>query len=253
MTIIAVIPARMASTRFPGKPLEKILGLSMIEHVRRRVEQCDAVDHVIVATCDQEIMDEVTRCGGRAVMTSDRHERCTERVAEAVARMDADIVINVQGDMPLVRPEMLKELLKPLQEDPSRLCADLMTSIMIQSEFTSVNVVKVVTNQQGDALYYSRHPIPFTRKAPASPPYGQKQFGVIAFKKSFLSTFTALTPTPLEIMESVDMLRAVEHGYPVRMVSTGFQVVGVDTREDMTHAEALMRQDPLFPTYSGHP
>ncbi|HAT50943.1 MAG: 3-deoxy-manno-octulosonate cytidylyltransferase [Nitrospirae bacterium] len=247
--ICAIIPARMASSRFPGKPLEKILGLSMIEHVRRRVGRCRMMDRVIVATCDQVIYDEVTRHGGQAVMTADTHVRCTERVEEAAQSMAVDIVVNVQGDMPLVRPEMLETLVAPLLADPELPCTDLMSPIRLESEFLSRNVVKVVCNRKGHALYYSRQPIPDPGigKAGFGAPF--KQLGVIAFRKKFLEHFVRLPATPLEISESVDMMRPVEHGFPVLMVSTDYPVTGVDTPQDLIQAETLMREDQLFPEY----
>ena len=250
MSIIAVIPARMVSSRFPGKPLHPILGLPMIEHVRRRTLLCSQISEVIVATCDQEIAEEVQCFGGKVAMTSDRHERSTGRVAEAAESLDAEIVINVQGDMPFVRPEMLADLVAPLIKEPNVLCADLMSPIQDESEFLSPNVVKVVVDNQSNALYYSREPIPSVRKAPpqaSMPRY--KQLGIVAFRRTFLQTFAKLPPTSLEVIESVDMLRVLGHGHRIRMVSTPFATIGVDTPEDLEHAIELMREDSLYPTY----
>ncbi|MBF0308627.1 MAG: 3-deoxy-manno-octulosonate cytidylyltransferase [Magnetococcales bacterium] len=255
MRIVAVIPARMASSRYPGKPLAPIRGLSMIEHVRRRTARCPALERVIVATCDQAIMEEVQRFGGEAVMTSDCHERCTDRVAEAVSRIPGlgmdDVVVNVQGDMPLVRPEMLTALVEPFFHDPALLCCDLVSPLRSEEEYHSAHVVKVVGNLAGNALYYSREAIPSLKKAPGSGLSGKnKQLGIIAFRRHFLETFSALSPTPLEALESVDMMRPVEHGYPVRLVVTPYATVGVDTPADLGRAEALMLQDDLFPLYA---
>ncbi len=163
-SIIAIIPARMASSRFPGKPLERICGLSMIEHVRRRVSLCDFLDEVIVATCDLEIAQEVKRYGGKAIMTSDRHESCVDRVAEAAQNVDAEIVINVQGDMPLVQPKVLGQLIAPLLKDDKLMFTDMMGPITNEKEMYSPNVVKVVFDRSGNALYYSREPIPSSKK-----------------------------------------------------------------------------------------
>lgn len=247
--ITAIIPARMASTRFPGKPLKKILGLSMVEHVRRRVQLCSGFDRVVVATCDQEIYEEVVGFGGSAVMTAATHVRCTERVAEAIQMMDADIVVNVQGDMPLVRPEMLQALIDPLLADPSLTCTDLMAPIRLKSEFYSPNVVKVVVNQRSDALYYSRQPIPVPDSTKEGFGVAFKQMGINAFRKDFLNQFVQLSPTPLEKAESVDMQRLLEHGFSVRMVVTEFPVIGVDTPEDLVNTENLMKSDSLYPKY----
>lgn len=250
MRIVAIIPARMASTRFPGKPLADILGLPMIEHVRRRVALCPLFTQVIVATCDREILDVVINNGGRAVMTADTHERCTDRIAEAAVAMDTDIVVNVQGDEPFVRPEMFEPLLPPFAHEIELPCSNLMTEIKDDEEFNSANVVKVVCDNNRNALYFSREPIPSVRKAGKLSFKRYKQLGIIAFRRDFLHCFAALSPTPLEMIESVDMLRAIEHGYKVRMVPSPFQVVGVDTAEDLERATALMKSDDLFSLYA---
>lgn len=250
MSIVAIIPARMASNRFPGKPLKPILGLSMIEHVRRRVTLCSFLDDVIVATCDREIVEEVERFGGKVVMTSDRHEGCIDRVAEAAQGLEAEIIINVQGDMPLVYPETLESLVTPLLQEANLLCTDMMGHIENDREFSNPNVVKVVVDISENALYYCREPIPSLKKAsPTSSIPKYKQFGINAFHREFLITFAGLPRTPLERIESVDMLRALEHGFKVRMVSSLYPVVGVDTLEDLEQAKKLMRKDPIFPCY----
>ncbi len=250
MSIVAIIPARMASSRFPGKPLKPILGLSMIEHVRRRVTLCSFLDNVIVATCDSEIAEEVESFGGKVVMTSDRHEACIDRVAEAAQGLEAEIIINVQGDMPLLHPKTLESLVSPLLQEADLLCTDMMGPIENDSEFNNPNVVKVVVDISENALYYSREPIPSFKKA--SPKFSipkNKQFGINAFRREFFITFAGLPRTRLERIESVDMLRALEHGFKVRMVSTLYPVVGVDTPEDLERVKKLMRKDPIFPSY----
>lgn len=249
LKVVAVIPARMASTRFPGKPLADILGLPMIEHVRRRVALSPLIQEVVVATCDREIFETVTTSGGQAVMTAPTHERCTDRVAEAMTAIAGDIVINVQGDEPLVHPDMFAPLLAPFQGEPELPCANLMSAIVSDEEFANPNVVKTVCDLKGNALYFSREPIPSVRKASGLAFQKYKQLGIIAFRRGFLQVFTNLAPTPLEAVESVDMLRAVEHGYQVRMVVTPFQVVGVDTPEDLERARTLMKHDELLRIY----
>lgn len=245
---VAIIPARMGSTRFPGKPLADICGMPMIEHVRMRTAMCPRIDEVYVATCDQEIFDVVTAAGGQAVMTADTHERCTDRIAEAAVNLDAEIVVNVQGDEPLINPDMLTQLLEPFDEDTSLPCTNLMAEIDNDRDFRSSDVVKTVTLPSGNALYFSREPIPSGSHCKEA--YRKfKQLGIIAFKSDFLQTFTHLPPTPLEKVESVDMLRAVEHGYPVRMVLTDGVSIGVDTQADLERAEGLMRQDTLAREY----
>src|SRR3990170_4458740 len=152
--IVAIIPARMASTRFPGKPLADLFGLPMIEHVRRRVALSPLISEVIVATCDNEIFEVVTQYGGRAVMTANTHVRCTDRIAEAALHIDGDVVVNVQGDEPLVRPEMFGPLIKPLINEPGLSCTNLMVEIDSNDEFNSSDVVKTVCDLNNNALYF---------------------------------------------------------------------------------------------------
>ena len=239
----------MAATRFPGKPLENILGLPMIEHVRRRVSLCEELDEVIVATCDQNIKEVVEQNGGSVVMTSDTHERCTDRIAEAAAAIDAEIIINVQGDEPLVMPEMMNEVTRPLLDNQELPCANLATRILNQAEFDNPNAPKVVVNLFGDLLYISREPIPSRKKANSDDYLILKQLGIIAFRSDFLQVFTKLEPTPLERTESVDILRAVEHGYQVKIVETKGRMIGVDVPGDIRFVEEVLSSDLLLKKY----
>jgi 3-deoxy-manno-octulosonate cytidylyltransferase (CMP-KDO synthetase) len=250
MKVMAVIPARLAATRFPDKPLFPILGLPMIEHVRRRVSLSPLLSDVIVATCDKKIFDVVSKNGGKAVMTSDRHERCTDRIAEASLGLTADVIVNVQGDEPLFSPSMIEELLAPLQEDPLLPCSNLMTRITDDEEFHSPHTVKVVVDRFNNLLYASREPIPSPKKTDTRDYVRWKQLGIIAFRSDFLQKFCRLPPTPLEEIESVDMNRALEHGYVVRMVPTTARMIGVDTPEQIREVEALLSKDPLFKNYT---
>ena len=249
MKVIAIVPARMAATRFPGKPLVDICGLPMIEHVRRRVALCTVIDEVIVATCDQEIVQVVQDFGGIAVMTANEHERCTDRVAEASISVNADIVINVQGDEPLVNPQMFYPLLEPFKEDPDTICTNLMAEIETDEDFQNSDVVKTVFDMKQNALYFSREAIPSLQKAGSSAFKKFKQLGVIAFRQKFLQQFAKLPPTPLEVIESVDMMRAIEHGFSVRMVESYFDSFGVDRPKDLKRVAALMKKDALFGQY----
>jgi len=249
MKVAAVIPARMASTRFPGKPLADILGLPMIEHVRRRVALSGLFNTVAVATCDDQIMESVQSRGGKAVWTSAAHERCTDRVAEASASLDADVIVNVQGDEPLVRPEMLELVVKPLLSNPDLLCTNLMSEIIREDELNDWNAVKTVFDKSFNALYFSRSPIPNLRQRSTKRVLSHKQLGIIAFRKDFLLRFAALPPTPLEIAESVDMLRAVEHGFKVRMVLGSYESIGVDIPGQLNQVTEIMKRDDLFPRY----
>lgn len=249
MKSVAIIPARMAATRFPGKPLANILGLPLIEHVRRRVMRCELLDDVIVATCDEEIRDAVEAAGGKAVMTADTHERCTDRIAEAAVNLDADVIVNVQGDEPLVMPYMIAEAVKPFQDDPDLPAVNLVTPIVDDQEFNDPNAPKVVVNLAGDLMYISREPIPSVKKASSTNFRKLKQLGLIAFRNDFLQTFTRLSPTPLEEIESVDMNRAVEHGYRVKIVETRGLMIGVDLPMDIARVEKAMETDVLVKEY----
>ena len=249
MSIVAIIPARMASSRFPGKPLATILGLSMIEHVRRRVTLCEILDDVIVATCDKEILNEVEGFDGKVMMTSDTHETCIDRVGEIAMKIQADIIINIQGDMPLVDPNSLKELVKPLLQNKKINYADLMTPIIDNKEINDLNVVKVVSSLSGNALYYTREAIPSVFKKNNHREIYFKQLGINAFRKKSLIKFLSLKRSPLEKTESIDMLRLLENDLRVKMVRANLASVGVDTKEDLEIATKLMKQDATFFKY----
>ncbi len=253
LNTIAVIPARMGSSRFPGKPLAPILGIPMIGHVWKRVALALGEDKTFVATCDREIFDYIESVGGRAVMTGDHHERCTDRTAEALHAIEAglgpvDVVVMVQGDEPLVTPGMIEASVAPLAGDASVMVVNLMGELGSVREFEDPNEVKVVVDANSDALYFSREPIPSRKKGADTVPM-RKQVCIIPFRRDFLLAFNAMEPTPLEVVESVDMLRLLEHGHKVRMVPTSDPNIGVDTPADLAVAEALMARDPVFASY----
>tara|TARA_Y100000768_G_scaffold386743_1_gene375906 strand:- start:1768 stop:2529 length:762 start_codon:yes stop_codon:yes gene_type:complete len=248
MKITAIIPARMASSRLPGKPLKKINGLSMIEHVRRRVLLCNSISNVIVATCDLEIVDEVRLNNGNAMMTSASHESCVDRVEEVAKNIDTDIIINVQGDMPFVSPSSLEQLIQPMLENETVDYTDMISPIIDHDEIHNNNVVKVVKSIESNSIYYSRLPIPFPLRARNDNVY-YKQLGINSFRKKALKRFTDLERTPLEITESIDMLRLIENSQIIRVVEIDEKTVGVDTPEDLRRAINLMSKDELFPKY----
>jgi 3-deoxy-manno-octulosonate cytidylyltransferase (CMP-KDO synthetase) len=249
MRIIAVIPARMAASRFPGKPLAMIRGRTMIEHVYRRTKLCRALDDVLVATCDAEIAERVEGWGGRVVMTSASHERASDRVAEAARQVSGDIVVMVQGDEPLILPEMIDLAVAPLLASGDVECANLVSPISREEEFLDPNTIKVVMDRNGNALYFSREPIPTRTRMPFGDLVVFKQVCVIPFTLRFLFRFTELEPTPLERAESIDMLRALEHGHRVRLVRTDHQTQSVDTPDDLRRVEGLMTRDTLGGAY----
>lgn len=245
MNILALIPARMGSSRFPGKPMAPINGKPMIGHVYERVARSPLLLHTAVATCDKEISDYITSIGGRAVMTADTYERASDRCAEALLTLEKehgiryDIVVMVQGDEPMTHPDMIGEAIQPMLDDPSVLVVNLLGQIKDEAEFEDRNCIKVVCDKQLNALYFSREPIPTRCKIGTVPML--KQVCIIPFKRDYLLQYTALEPTPLEIAESVDMMRVLEHGMQVRMAPTRFNTQAVDTPDDLKRVEALIQ------------
>ncbi len=253
MRIVGIIPARMESSRFPGKPMKELLGMPMIGHVLRRSELSKSMDAVYVATCNQEIFDYVESIGGKALMTKNTHERCTERTEEALTILEArgeayDIVVMIQGDEPMIAPEMIDEVIEPFLHDPSILAANLLGRIESESEFLSPNSIKVVVNNKNDALYFSRNPIPSLAKYKGEADFF-KQVCVIPFRASFLHKFVQWPESTLEKIESVDMLRILENGENVRMVPTRFNTHAVDTEADLAHVASLLKTDGLVSRY----
>lgn len=249
MRIAAVIPARMGSTRYPGKPLCDIGGLPMIEHVYRRTRMSEHVDTTVVATPDEEIFDATVRFGGEAVMTG-QHTRCTSRVAEAAADLEADVVVVMQGDEPLIRPEMIDAALEPMRVDPSVDCVNLASPIDDDAVFEDPNTVKVVVDRTGRALYFSREPIPNLHDVEFDEATVYEQVCAMPFRAEFLQRFVELPETPLERAESIDMLRLLEHGHDVHVVETSADTHAVDTPADHERVEEMMADDDLFTEYA---
>jgi 3-deoxy-manno-octulosonate cytidylyltransferase (CMP-KDO synthetase) len=249
MKTIAVIPARMGSTRFPGKPIAQLLGRSMLEHVYKRVALSPALDATYIATCDEEIRLAAENFGANVIMTADTHERASDRVAEAIADIDAELIVMVQGDEPMTHPDMIDTAVAPFQHDPQLSCVNLARKIDNETDFLDTNTIKVVMNQQGDAIYMSRQPIPTMAKSGFTQTTAYKQVCIIPFRRTMLLEYTDLPPTPLEQLESVDMLRLIEHGYRVKMVNTAFNTQAVDTEADLTRVAKLMETDPLLTNY----
>lgn len=239
---VAVIPARYESSRFPGKALATIAGRPMIEHVYRRASASRSVAAVLVATDDRRIADAVRAFGGEVRMTRETHRSGTERLAEVAASLDCDLVVNVQGDEPLVTPEMIDEAIAPLAADASLPMGTLRRAIDDPAELASPHVVKVVVDSHDRALYFSRAPIPARRDAgvPAIRPF--KHIGLYVYRRDFLITLAALPPTPLERTEMLEQLRALEHGYRVAAVETEYDTIGVDTPEDLARVRELVER-----------
>lgn len=252
--IIGIIPARMGSSRFPGKPLAKINGIPMVGHVYFRSKMSKLLDEVYVATCNKEIKEYILSIGGNAIMTSDKHKRASDRIAEAMLKIEnqtktkADIVVMIQGDEPMILPEMIDEAVKPLVENKDVFVSNLMAPLKNKKEHMDPNEVKVVVDKNNFALYFSREAIPSDKKE-SNKGNMFKQVCIIPFKRDFLIKFNELEPTPLEIIESVDMLRVLEHGYKVKMVLTNFDTYSVDTKEDLFHVESLLKKNNIPMVY----
>ena len=243
------IPARMGSSRFPGKPLKKILGKSMIEHVYRRSMLAKNIDNVFVATCDTEIMDTVRKFGGNSYMTDKDIMRPGLRVASACEQInmnDDDIVVVVQGDEPLLHPEMIDIAVKPLIEDKNIQLLTLIANAN-ETEWNDKNEVKVTIDKNDDILMMSRSPIPSNYWDIVGPRY--KQVAIMPFRKKFLIDFQLMEPTSLELAEQIELMRAVESSIKVRTSISNFINVSVDTKADLLEAESVMIKDTIFKLY----
>jgi len=237
--VIAIIPARYQSTRLPGKALADIGGHPMIEHVYRRASSASSVSSVLVATDDERILEAVRGFGGVACMTSADHQSGTDRLAEVAAELGADIIVNVQGDEPLIEPAMIDEAIEPLLADPLVVMSTLRRRIDNESELKNPNVTKVVVDREGYALYFSRAPIPFTRNGNAAA-RAWRHVGLYVYRRDCLLQLAALPQSELERSEALEQLRALEHGIRILAVETQHDSIGVDTAEDLERVRRLM-------------
>jgi len=279
MSVLIVIPARYGSTRFPGKPLASLQGKPVIQHVYEQAAKAKRADEVVVATDDERIAAAVGRFGGRAVMTSPAARSGTERAAEVTRSRTAEVIITVQGDEPLVHPSMVDQLAEHLERHRAIPMASLMTTLTQPEDLSNPNVVKVVVDRDGFALYFSRSPIPHVRdeqlgsrlKAQESaqgsrlkaegnplepralnlerfshqPSAYYKQLGIYGYQRHFLLQFPHLEPTPLEQTEQLEQLRALEHGYRIKLLETSHDTVGIDTPEDLKRVAIVLQKGSL--------
>lgn len=248
---ICIIPARMGSSRYPGKPLKPMLGLALVLHIYERCRLYSGFSHVAVATCDAEIYDAVIAHGGDAIMTADTHERCTDRVQEAVGAKypdtdDDTVIVMVQGDEVLVSPTMIEDVVMA-QSRSGALVINLGSKLYRTEDHDDPNTVKIVAAPDGKVLYFSRSAIPSRARAETVPMY--QQTGIMAFTWGFLKQFSALEQTPLEIIESVDMIRVLEYGHALYAVFTETETIGVDTEQDLKRGEGFLKNDPLTRQY----
>jgi 3-deoxy-manno-octulosonate cytidylyltransferase (CMP-KDO synthetase) len=237
MKIIGIIPARYSATRLPGKPLADICGKPLIQYVYEQARKSKLLEDVIVATDDERILEAVEKFGGKAVMTSPTHPSGTDRCAEVARKIDCDFVVNIQGDEPLIPPEVIDKVAEALKESTDETPMTSAATIANEEERENSNVVKVVTDQKGIALYFSRSPIPFYRN-PVAPTL--RHIGIYGYRKDFLLKFVSLPQTPLEKTESLEQLRALEHGFKIKIVLVDYSPVGVDTPEDLERVRKLL-------------
>ncbi len=244
MRTIAVIPARFRSNRLPGKPLAEIAGRTMVELVCRQAERAREIDSVLVATDDPRIFEAVESFGGEAVMTSPDHPSGSDRVAEAVMDRDVDIVVNVQGDEPMIAPAALDRAILAARADRGAITT-LAKVIRSREELFDPNVVKVVADSRGRALYFSRSPVPAPPAETSADgmPEGRylKHIGLYVYPKDVLARLMKLAPSPLELQERLEQLRALENGIPVRVVETDYESISVDTASDLERVRQLLK------------
>ncbi len=238
---VIIIPAKYQASRFPGKPLALIRGRPMIEHVYRQAQKAKGFERVIVATDDERIQSAVEAFGGTAQMTSSAHPSGTDRVAEVARRIEADIVVNVQVDEPLISPRAIEQAVQPLLVDPGTPMATLMARLNDEEESRDPNVVKVVVDRSGFALFFSRSLIPYPRRTGACPI--RRHIGLYVYRRDFLLEFTQLQPSPLERAEALEQLRALENGFSIKCVETEYRSIGVDTPEQLELVNDMLKDD----------
>lgn len=241
MQVIGIIPARYGSTRLEGKPLKDICGKPMIQYVYEAAQKARLLDQVYVATDDQRIVDAVEKFGGKACLTSPSHHTGTDRVAEVAASIDCDVVVNLQGDEPLLIPGMVDEVVQPFVNEPDLPMSTLCVPILEEEKLNIPHVVKVVFDQKGYALYFSRSLIPYPRKKDNYQAY--EHLGIYAYRKNFLMTYIKIPQTRLEINESLEQLRVLESGYRLKVIVTAFEYAGlsVDTAEDLEQVRQIIQ------------
>ncbi len=238
-TITAIIPARLASTRLPNKVLIEIKGKPMIQHVYESVEQTQGIDHVLVATDSQEILDVVISFGGYGVMTASDHTCGTDRIAEAAQVVDTDLILNVQADEPMLKPKHLIPLISAAQDEAFQI-GTVITPIDNLQEFRDQNVVKVVTRIDGSCLYFSRGDIPYQRANARDFSLAKRHIGIYCFDRETLTELVSLPHSPLEEYEKLEQLRWLQHGYPIQSVEIEGDILSVDTEEDLIAVRKLM-------------
>jgi 3-deoxy-manno-octulosonate cytidylyltransferase (CMP-KDO synthetase) len=241
MKVVAIIPARFGATRLPGKVLIDIAGKPMIQHVYERTTSAHGIDAVLVATDDERIADTVRRFGGEVRMTRSDHQTGTDRLAEVAEHLDADVIVNVQGDEPLIAAQSIELAIAPLRHDPALVMSTLRERLHDREAIADPNNVKVVVDREGYALYFSRHPIPYQRDRDAQVTWW-RHIGLYVYRRDFLLTYARLAPTPLQLSEGLEQLRALEHGYRIFVPETPHPALGVDTPADLERVRQLLAE-----------
>ena len=242
MDAIGIIPARYGSTRFEGKVLKDLCGKPVIQHVYERAKKAKMLDDLIIAADDDRIIKTVEGFGGKVVFTSKSHSTGTDRLTEVANAIDVRIVVNIQGDEPLINPLVIDDLVRTMQSDPKIVMATVVKRSYSEEEFRSPDVVKAIVNDDNYALYFSRLPIPTLLK-PGPDGYFFKHIGIYAYQKDFLFTFKKLPVSYLETNERLEQLRALENGYRIKVIETKFETVGVDTPEDLALAREILEKE----------
>jgi 3-deoxy-manno-octulosonate cytidylyltransferase (CMP-KDO synthetase) len=250
MSVVAIIPARYGSTRLPGKPLADIGGKPMIQHVYESALKARELDRVVVATDDRRVEQAVRSFGGEVMMTSKHHASGTDRLAEVARKIRADWLVNVQGDLPFIRSDTIVRAIRPLRRDRTIPMGTVCTAIYEEEEWRNANIVKVLTDRVGFALYFSRSPIPYVRNSVIDPyhkkradrrVWGYRHLGLYVYRRDFLLKFARLRPTALEQIESLEQLRALENGYRIYVAEVDESGVEVDTPADLKKAERYLK------------
>lgn len=255
--VVAIIPARYGSTRFPGKVLAELCAKPMIQRVWERAKMASLIDEVVVATDDERVAEVVSGFGGRVIMTMPEHQTGAERVAEAANKIKSDIVVNLQGDEPMIHPQSLDLAIQPILEEESIAMASLKHPIASCTDYLDPNVVKVVCDDQENSIYFSRAPIPWYRDGESLMkrwkdqgerpdelvPVPMKHIGVYAFRADFLQAMVRMPRSPLETAEALEQLRVLAWGFKIRIITTPHDSVGVDVPQDVEKVEALIREE----------
>ncbi|MFQ5670456.1 MAG: 3-deoxy-manno-octulosonate cytidylyltransferase [Acidobacteriota bacterium] len=242
MSAVGIIPARWGSTRFPGKALADLAGRPLVEHVYRNASRARLLERIVVATDDDRIRQAVAAFGGESILTAPDHPSGSDRVAQVAAGLACDVVVNIQGDEPLLGPDAMDASVQALRQDPAADATTLAAPITSTAELENPNVVKVVTDLSGRALYFSRSNIPFQRQAGRpSPARARHHIGLFAYRRAFLLEFASWKPTPLEQTEGLEQMRILEHSRVLKVIEIPVASPGVDTPEDLQHVKQLLR------------